>query len=519
MSEKSTKRSPTHSTTRDGDVGAPALRDIQDLMGTPASASALREPTPAEQTLLHTYADQPPGPEGDAFAELIRPALWAATPQSGVPSRAVVHGLYLTGLVPRPQLYLQIYIQHGANAPHALDAAELWAQGLEPAAISNLLRLDLPDVLSGIHLLHEVADRVHRMTAHPGESDASDTVLVRAAWAGGLLSHAGSEKLRSRLHTAGPPPGGGAVTVRPAHRAVSPVPFLPQTNRRPAARPPVVPGHITWAVESLHCPPDIGFPLHNARVVRVQGISLIWRGQTGTGRSIAIKTGWSLPGHEWTARAPAYEAFVLQHLGVDAWSGHTDAGTWCARDWHDGQDLITAVRTRPREAAAAAARALAALHERGWTHGDVTPEHLLLDQHGTAHLIDLAFAQAQRDAHVPDALSFPYPGADVRFEAPEMSEAIINGCAPAPTPATDTYGWGASVYRAILGHPRTDAPPPFTAQSYTEFRRANVAGHRHPGRVPGFLGTLVEAALATDPAARPELRDIADRLNPTTIPR
>ncbi|MGW2652134.1 hypothetical protein ACWC1D_00505 [Streptomyces sp. NPDC001478] len=494
--------------------GAPTLQDLSAFYA-PPGARLGRTPTDAERSLLQEHGDQLPEASLAALAELVQPALWAA-PRTSTPARhTIVHGLYLTGLLPRPQTYPQIYLQYVSR--RVQDVAELWAQGHSEQGISHLLGLSLIEVEDALGVLHEAVDRVHRLTAHPRGLDVCSVDLVRAAWGAGLCSPAGSSSLRSRLSVSRPVPPADAGSpfrterVRPSQRSFP--------RRRGLSPAPAVPDHVRAALTTLTQPlPDIGMPVVDVRVVRVQGVSIVWQARVvDSPRRLAIKVGWPIGEYPWTGRAPAYEALVLRHLGTDAWSGTTTTGTWCARDWLEGADLITACRTRPRAAAAAAARALATLHAHGWVHGDLTPEHFVLDPSGTTHLLDLAIAQTSDPTiEIPDELRFPYPGADVRYEAPETSETILQGHIPRPTPATDVYGWGASVYRAVLGHPRTQAPAPLTPESYAAFRTATVEGRFHSDQVRGSLGELVAAALDPNPAARPSARDIALRL--TALP-
>ncbi|GAB3868301.1 hypothetical protein GCM10028801_44020 [Nocardioides maradonensis] len=83
------------------------------------------------------------------------------------------------------------------------------------------------------------------------------------------------------------------------------------------------------------------------------------------------------------------------------------------------------------------------------------------------------------------------PGSlDPAYVAPEVSAG------KAPTTATDVWSVGALLFHAIAGHP----PYELSAQQPARLRRA------------GWLGPLVEMMLATDPAERPHMAEVADYL-------
>lgn len=79
---------------------------------------------------------------------------------------------------------------------------------------------------------------------------------------------------------------------------------------------------------------------------------------------------------------------------------------------------------------------------------------------------------------------------DPAYVAPEVSAG------QPPTTATDVWSVGALLFHAIAGHPPYELSP----QQPARLRRA------------GWLGPLVEMALATDPAERPRMAEVADYL-------
>lgn len=65
---------------------------------------------------------------------------------------------------------------------------------------------------------------------------------------------------------------------------------------------------------------------------------------------------------------------------------------------------------------------LADLHSKGWVHGDVQPAHFILGP-AKASLIDLALAHG---GAIPERYAFPFTGCLVHYEAPEISQSVLN---------------------------------------------------------------------------------------------
>ncbi|UQA62953.1 serine/threonine protein kinase [Polyangium aurulentum] len=129
------------------------------------------------------------------------------------------------------------------------------------------------------------------------------------------------------------------------------------------------------------------------------------------------------------------------------------------------------------------ARALGALHEKGFIHGDVAPSNVIVDDAGEARLVDLGLAR--RIGETTGELAGT-PG----YVAPE---AALPGEA---RPALDVYGWAAVVAECALGRPIHAEKELASAATRGEPPRELRAWEEH---LPG-LG----AALSRDPAARPE---------------
>lgn len=145
-----------------------------------------------------------------------------------------------------------------------------------------------------------------------------------------------------------------------------------------------------------------------------------------------------------------------------------------------GQLLLARGTLDPGEVvtmAGAVARALAALHERGVVHGDVTPENILLAADATPLLADVGLLGLVDDGDGPPAGTFGYTD-----PARKPGEAA--------TPAGDVYGLAAVCYTALTGTPPEPGPA----------RRPLL--QLAPG-VPPPLAHVVEAGLQGKPEQRP----------------
>ncbi|MFJ2935090.1 hypothetical protein ACIO8G_20260 [Streptomyces sp. NPDC087219] len=114
-------------------------------------------------------------------------------------------------------------------------------------------------------------------------------------------------------------------------------------------------------------------------------------------------------------------------------SGPTETTSWLTTPWHDGPstwDLFRTVRTThqgTREACDAAVDlclAVADLYRRGWTHGDLQPDHAIHTKTG-AQLIDCTWAASPTLA--PSRI---FRGGLPHLLAPELAA----GCPTPPPP-------------------------------------------------------------------------------------
>ncbi|WP_431771755.1 protein kinase [Streptomyces cucumeris] len=274
---------------------------------------------------------------------------------------------------------------------------------------------------------------------------------------------------------------------------------------------------MTAAEAPYEIPADVSAALdpHERRLVLDRRGSTVWDVETERGRC-AVKLGYPTAPHAWTALAPAREGVVLRQLGRGEVSyGDWEHGTWNVQPWHQGISLYD--RWRPHRAEGASsepgladalscARAVAALHARGWVHGDVQPAHLIIGAGGTA-LIDLALAHG---GEVPAAYDFRYRGCLVHYESPEISRSVLETGAATPSTASDVYALGASLFISATGLRHVAYPDD---ASRAEQRQAIADGPHRPVEVPGVLGGLIEAMLSPRPADRPTGAEVCAELS------
>jgi hypothetical protein len=147
------------------------------------------------------------------------------------------------------------------------------------------------------------------------------------------------------------------------------------------------------------------------------------------------------------------------------------------------------------------AAALAAAHARGLVHRDVKPANVMLTASG-AKVVDFGIAAVAGETGEPgpDGIVLGTPA----YVAPERLEG-------GPVrPASDVYGLGLVLYRALTGG------LPWAAETTTQMISANV--YAAPRRLPPITGLpegvaeLCLRCLSKDPADRPASREVARAL-------
>ncbi|MFE5700770.1 protein kinase [Rhodococcus koreensis] len=157
------------------------------------------------------------------------------------------------------------------------------------------------------------------------------------------------------------------------------------------------------------------------------------------------------------------------------------------------------------------AGALETAHRIGILHRDVKPGNILLTEYGEPQLTDFGIA---RIAGAFETTAGTVTGSPA-FTAPE----VIRG--EPPSPASDVYGLGASLFCAMTGHAAFERRS--GEQVIAQFVRITsepIPDLRGKG-IPDSVCTAIESAMAGDPGARPataaefgqRLREIERRNN------
>jgi eukaryotic-like serine/threonine-protein kinase len=187
---------------------------------------------------------------------------------------------------------------------------------------------------------------------------------------------------------------------------------------------------------------------------------------------------------------------IIQHFG---WGKARRGGVFTMMEWVEGEDLESWCRdSRPTiaeiiECGIAVGGALAAAHDAGVVHADLTPRNILRRSDGTFVLTDFGFSRLASD-----------PGRNVTagtpgFLAPEQ----ISDAFGTISPRTDVFGLGGVLYFLLTGQ------PPFAGRDVAEIF-AQTLSSRPADRVCGMLPTvdpavdeLVAGCLSKEPSDRP----------------
>jgi hypothetical protein len=186
--------------------------------------------------------------------------------------------------------------------------------------------------------------------------------------------------------------------------------------------------------------------------------------------------------------AAAEHPHVVRLLGADP-EGYWLATEHCVGErvdrWASGRSVDEVLRVFIELSGA-----LQHLHARGMVHGDLKPEHVLIDDWGHPKLLDLE-----------PTLGRGTPG----FTAPE----VLRG--ERATEAADYYGFAATLYAALTGRPPHDAPDP-AAVVFLASSALPVPPSAWRTDLPGRLDSLVLQMLARHPIRRAGWREVMPQL-------
>jgi eukaryotic-like serine/threonine-protein kinase len=163
----------------------------------------------------------------------------------------------------------------------------------------------------------------------------------------------------------------------------------------------------------------------------------------------------------------------IQHQNIvryDGWGETRNGGLFLVQEWVSG----TALTQTPLQQVdlpcviAQLCDALEVLHENQLTHGDLTPNNILIDESNVIRVTDFGLASSsqglKRGNEEPSWEGFQ--GGTPGFAAPEQySPAFGSVCA-----ATDIFAMGGIAYWILFGQ------PPFHADSFSEMAARTISG-------------------------------------------
>lgn len=250
------------------------------------------------------------------------------------------------------------------------------------------------------------------------------------------------------------------------------------------------------------------------------GSSSVWLGHDEVlGRAVALKRLGLSPGESEPdaerAEREAHVAARIHHAHVVAVYDLVDDGDhqWLVMEHVPGTTLAQLCATSPLPPERAArllaqvADGLAAAHAHGIVHRDVKPSNVLVTPDDVAKLSDFGIARRDQDAILTrTGLITGSPA----YLAPEVARGRT------ASSASDVWAFGATTFHACTGAPPFpagdgDASALAAVQRIIDDTTPSLAT-THP------LASIVAATMRRDPAARPTMQEVADRLQEIVAP-
>ncbi|MGJ6966140.1 serine/threonine-protein kinase [Streptosporangium sp. G11] len=246
------------------------------------------------------------------------------------------------------------------------------------------------------------------------------------------------------------------------------------------------------------------------------GMSVIWRAfDQSLQRMVAVKLldgelGCDRGERELIRREARATARLIHPDAIEVYdygesvTSHGRLAAYVVMRLLEGRPLADRITEGPlpwAEAAMIAARlatVLAAAHERGIVHRDVTAENVLLTSTG-AKLLDFgiaAFIGEDGDDRTSDYGTPPYV-------APERLTGTV------ADPASDVYALGVLLFEMLTGD------PPYPERTWEEIENVRREGPPPVAKVPGMparISALCQVCLSHRPEARPKAQEVADGL-------
>lgn len=239
------------------------------------------------------------------------------------------------------------------------------------------------------------------------------------------------------------------------------------------------------------------------------GMGVVWRARDERlQRVVAIKQLLLQPGLSAVETANAHQR-TLREARIAARLQHTNAIVVFDVAEHEGEPCLVLEYMASRSLAAVLAErgtlpaaevagigrqvasALAAAHAAGIVHRDVKPGNILIGDTGLAKITDFGVSRAAGDATVTQTGMMAGTPA---YLAPEVARG------QQPTPASDVFSLGATLYAAVEGR------SPFgTTQNQLAMLHAAAAGYVAPPRQAGSLASVLMDLLREDSARRPDM--------------